>query len=99
LRRARPSGDRRHLLGSWIAIPNVQLAPAPGPVSTPEIRAALEVLLFSIGECINSAPEQTRAVYDLELPEWSKRLDYALLQLAQRAAHDSGETDAPAEAA
>jgi hypothetical protein len=71
-----------------------------GPVSTPEIRAALEVLLFSIGECINSAPEQTRAVYDLELPEWSKRLDYALLQLAQRAAHDSGETpDAPAEAA
>jgi hypothetical protein len=71
-----------------------------GPASTPEIRAALEVLLFSIGECINSAPEQTRAVYDLELPEWSKRLDYALLQLAQRAAHDGGETsDAPAEAA
>jgi hypothetical protein len=71
-----------------------------GPSSTPEIRAALEVLLFSIGECINSAPEQTRAVYDLELPEWSKRLDYALLQLAQRAAHDTGEMpDAPAEAA
>jgi hypothetical protein len=71
-----------------------------GPASTPGIRAALEVLLFSIGECINSAPEQTRAVYDLEMPEWSKRLDYALLQLAQRAAHDSGETpDAPAEAA
>jgi hypothetical protein len=73
-----------------------------GPVGTPGIRAALEVLLFSIGECINSAPEQTRAVYDLELPEWSKRLDYALLQLAQRAAHDSGEgetPDASAEAA
>lgn len=67
-----------------------------GPASTPEIRAALEVLLFSIGECINSAPDQTRAVYDLELPEWSKRLDFALLQLAQRAAHDDG---AAAEAA
>jgi hypothetical protein len=71
-----------------------------GPATTPDIRAALEVLLFSIGECINSAPEQTRAVYDLELPEWSKRLDYALLQLTQRAAHDTGETpDATAEAA
>ncbi len=62
-----------------------------GADSTPATRAALEVLLFSIGDCINSAPDQVRAMYDLELPEWSKRLDYALLQLGRRAAHDDGE--------
>ena len=62
-----------------------------GATSTPATRAALEVLLFSIGDCINDAPEQVRGVYDLELPEWSKRLDYALLQLSRRASHDDGE--------
>jgi hypothetical protein len=64
------------------------------------MRAAIEVLLFSIGDCINGAPEQVRAMYDLELVEWSKRLDYALLQLTQRVAYDDGEVgDATAEAA
>jgi hypothetical protein len=68
--------------------------------STPATRAALEVLLFSIGDCINNASEHTRGIYDLELPEWSRRLDYALLQLSRRAAHDDGEVgDAAAEAA
>ena len=43
-----------------------------GADSTPAVRAALEVLLFSIGDCMNSAPEQVRAMYDLELAEWSK---------------------------
>jgi hypothetical protein len=62
-----------------------------GSESSPASRAALEVLLFSIGDCMNNAPEQVRAIYDLELPEWSRRLDYALLQLSQRAAHDDGE--------
>lgn len=62
-----------------------------GPESSPASRASLEVLLFSIGDCMNNAPEQVRAIYDLELPEWSRRLDYALLQLSQRAAHDDGE--------
>lgn len=62
-----------------------------GAESTPASRASLEVLLFSIGDCINDAPEQVRAVYDLEIPQWSQRLDYALLQLSQRAAHDDGE--------
>lgn len=71
-----------------------------GPDSTPAMRAALEVLLFSIGDCMNDASEQTRAVYDMELVEWSRRIDYALLKLAQRVTHDDGEDgDATAEAA
>jgi hypothetical protein len=71
-----------------------------GPASAQPSRAALEVLLFSIGDCMNNAPEQVRAMYDLELVEWSKRLDYALLQLAQRATyHDGEEGDVTAEAA
>ena len=71
-----------------------------GADSTPAVRAALEVLLFSIGDCINEAPDQTRAMYDLEVPEWSKKLDYALMQLARRVSHDDGEVgDAEIEAA
>ena len=63
-------------------------------------RMALEVLLFSIGDCMNNAPEQVRAMYDLEVVEWSKRLDYALLQLAQRVTyHDGEDGDVTAEAA
>jgi hypothetical protein len=62
-----------------------------GSDSTPAMRAALEVLLFSIGECMSSAPEQVRAIYDLEVPEWSKRLDYALHKLSERVTHDDGE--------
>jgi hypothetical protein len=62
-----------------------------GSDSSPGSRAALEVLLFSIGDCMNNAPEQVRAIYDLELPEWSRRLDYALLQLSNRIAHDDGD--------
>ena len=30
-------------------------------------------------------------MYDLELPEWSRQLDHALLQLSRRVAHDDGE--------
>ncbi len=71
-----------------------------GPDGTPATRAALEVLLFSIGECMLNAPEQVKATYDLELPEWSRRLDYALLRLAQRVTHDDGEVgDVEANAA
>jgi hypothetical protein len=71
-----------------------------GADSTPAVRAAIEVLLFSIGDCICSAPDQVRAFYDLEVPEWSKRLDYALMQLARRVTHDDGEIgDAEFEAA
>jgi hypothetical protein len=71
-----------------------------GADSTPAVRAALEVLLFSIGDCIMSAPDQMRAMYDLEVPEWSRKLDYALMQLARRVEHDDGEVgDAELETA
>jgi hypothetical protein len=62
-----------------------------GAESTPAMRAGIEVLLFSIGDCMNTATDQVRAWYDLELVEWSKRLDYSLFKLAQRVTHDDGE--------
>lgn len=71
-----------------------------GADSTPATRAALEVLLFSIGDSMESSPDQTRAFYDLEVPEWSKKLDFALMQLSQRVAHNDGDLgDAELDAA
>ena len=71
-----------------------------GTDSTPATRAALEVLLFSIGDSMESSPDQTKAFYDLEMPEWSKKLDFALMQLSQRVAHNDGDLgDAELDAA
>jgi hypothetical protein len=61
---------------------------APG--TTPAHRFAMEVLLFSIGECILDARDEFRTVYDVELPMWSRKLEYALAQLARDV--DSGST-------
>jgi hypothetical protein len=58
-----------------------------------------EVLLFSIADCINSATEQVQGMYAFEVAEWSRKLDYALLQLSRRAAHDDGEVGDASEAA
>jgi hypothetical protein len=54
-----------------------------GPQSTPGLRAALEVMLFCIGDRILEGTDQLRSVYAHEIPEWSKKLEYALGQLAQ----------------
>jgi hypothetical protein len=70
-----------------------------GASSNPGSRAALEVLLFSIADCINSATEQVQGMYAFEVAEWSRKLDFALLQLSRRAAHDDGEVGDAAEAA
>jgi hypothetical protein len=70
-----------------------------GSDSTVSSRAALEVLLFSIADCINSATEQVQAMYAFEVAEWSRKLDFALLQLSRRAAYDDGDVGDAAEAA
>jgi hypothetical protein len=62
-----------------------------GPNSSPEVRGALEVLLFAIGDRILETSENLRDVYYHELPEWSKKLDYALAQLSQNIGHPDPE--------
>lgn len=62
-----------------------------GPNSSPEVRSALEVLLFAIGDRILETSENLRDVYNHEIPEWSKKLDYALAQLGQAVHHPDPE--------
>jgi hypothetical protein len=51
--------------------------------TTPSQRFALEVLLFSIGECVADARDEFKAMYDVEIPNWSRKLEYALAQLEE----------------
>ena len=67
-----------------------------GADSTPAVRAALEVLLFSIGDRVIDRDE-LRSFYAHEIPEWSRKLEYALAQLSQTMAGQPVETE-PAEA-
>jgi len=53
-----------------------------GPDSSPRVRAALEVLLFAIGDCIEDASDAARQMYILEVPQWSQRLEAALEQMS-----------------
>jgi hypothetical protein len=62
---------------------------APG--TTPSQRFALEVLLFSIGDCVLEARDEFKAMYDVELPNWSRKLEYALAQLEQSSGVSSKE--------
>jgi hypothetical protein len=65
-----------------------------GPNSTPAVRSALEVLLFSIGDRILETSDHLRDIYTNEVPEWSKKLAYALAQLAQGIGHpEDSEND------
>lgn len=57
-----------------------------GPSSSPEVRAALEVLLLAIADSILDAPEETARIYKVEVPQWSLKLDLALERLAQNVA-------------
>lgn len=66
-----------------------------GPRSTPEVRSALEILLFAIGDRILEATGNLRDMYYHEVPEWSKKLDYALAQLAQGIGHPDREEPEP----
>jgi hypothetical protein len=54
-----------------------------GPDSTANLRAALEVLLFVIGDCELDAESERRLFYETERGEWSKQLSVALEKLDQ----------------
>lgn len=54
-----------------------------GPATTPAVRAALEILLFSIGDRAMEGRDEVKAFYAYEIPEWSRKLEYALAHLAQ----------------
>lgn len=64
-----------------------------GPNSSPAVRAALEILLFSIGDRMLDGREELKAFYAHEIPEWSRKLEYALTQLAQTMAGQTSEDD------
>ena len=53
-----------------------------GAVSTPEVRSALEVLLFSIGDIILDGDARSEAQNARQIREWSIRLDQALGMMA-----------------
>lgn len=74
-----------------------------GPAATAELRCALEVLLFSVGDVIADSCEGATAAGSAQLLVWSERLDLALSMLSAhlRAGDDQdvGEmawSDAPA---
>jgi hypothetical protein len=54
-----------------------------GTESSPAVRAALEVLLFSIGDRTLEGREELQAFYAHEIPEWSRKLEFALVHLGQ----------------
>jgi hypothetical protein len=70
-----------------------------GPDSSPSVRAALEILLFSIGDRKLDGREEMQAFYAHEIPEWSRKMEFALTHLAQNPmSHkdDGQEADAAA---
>lgn len=69
-----------------------------GSDSTPYMRAALEVLLFVIGDCKLDANRDARLFYDVEVAEWSTRLDPALDRLDQFMVADEEEPQESADA-
>ncbi len=54
-----------------------------GSESTPYLRAALDVMLFVIGDCELDAEAERRLFYETERAEWSKRLSVTLDRLEQ----------------
>ncbi|MFO1208998.1 MAG: ATP-binding protein [Amaricoccus sp.] len=52
-----------------------------GPRSTPDVRAALELLLFAIGDRMLDTKDTQRDWYQFEIGEWSRKLEFALGQL------------------
>jgi hypothetical protein len=74
-----------------------------GPKSTPDVRAALELLLFSIGDRMLEAKETQRDWYQYEIGEWSRKLEVALgqlkLQVGSTSDDDAEDETMEAEAA
>ena len=53
-----------------------------GPLSTPELKSALEVLLFSLGDVMLAEAVEVKKRNQAQLTSWSNRLDIALEGLA-----------------
>jgi hypothetical protein len=70
-----------------------------GPQATPTLRFGLEVLLFAIGDRMLDAQDDLRSIYDHEVPEWSKKLEFALAQLASHVVTVSTDDNEQDEAA
>jgi hypothetical protein len=62
-----------------------------GPDSSPSVRFALEVMLFAIGDRMLDAKQELQDIYSNEVPEWTKKLEFALGQLEISAASVSGD--------
>lgn len=69
-----------------------------GVQSSPAVRAALEILLFSIGDRMLEGSDQLKAMYAHEVPEWSKKMEFALAHLADALAVSPGEEEGEMEA-
>jgi len=74
-----------------------------GPKSSPEVRAALEVVLLAIADSILDAAPEAARMYKVELPAWSQKIDLALERLAENVGlsdePDTEAVEAEAEAA
>ena len=68
-----------------------------GPQSSPSVRAALEILLFSIGDRMLEGSDALKAMYAHEVPEWSKKMEFALAHLADALAVSPGEEEGQME--
>ncbi|MDJ0977660.1 MAG: ATP-binding protein [Erythrobacter sp.] len=64
-----------------------------GPKSTPDVRAALELLLFSIGDRILDTKDTQRDWYQFEIGEWSRKLELSLGQLQLQVTSNEEEND------
>lgn len=62
-----------------------------GPKSTPDVRAALELLLFSIGDRMLDTEGTRHEWYKFEVGEWSRKMEFALGQLKEQVAGTSDD--------
>jgi hypothetical protein len=64
------------------------------PTATPAVRAALEILLFAIGDRALEGRDELKAFYAHEVPQWSLKLEFALAHLAQSLTGQQDELEA-----
>jgi len=62
-----------------------------GPTSTPEMRTALEVLLFCFGDLFLNAVDAEKRIFAQQVSGWSHRLELALTMLAEHLARSEEE--------
>lgn len=68
-----------------------------GPASTSDLRSALEVLLFCIGDTILAVDTPARLVHEAAVQSWSRRLEAALEMLSEHIGSlDDAELQEPA---